>query len=209
MSPDPASPNVTRHTGHVSPAERAARLGQRGCVVWLTGLSGSGKSTLAYALERRLVEAGRVAFVLDGDNLRHGLCGDLGFSPGDRRENIRRAGHVAALMADAGVVCVASFVSPYRGDRLGARRTVGEERFLEVHLDTPLEVCERRDPKGLYRRARAGELRGFTGVDAPYEAPVDPELALPTHELDLDACVARVEEMLRTRDLLGAAEEPR
>jgi len=152
-------------------------LGQRGAVVWLTGLSGSGKSTVAYALEAALAGRGRLAYVLDGDNLRHGLNGDLGFGCRDREENIRRVGEVAALLADAGIVAVAALISPYAKDRDRVRDRVGE-RFFEVFCDTPLEVCESRDPKGLYRRARAGEISGFTGIDDPYEAPEAPEMVV-------------------------------
>jgi bifunctional enzyme CysN/CysC len=167
--------------------------------VWLTGLPASGKSTIAVALERRLVEAGQAAYLLDGDNVRHGLSDDLGFAPGDRAEHIRRVAHVARLMADAGVVAVVSLVSPLRDDRAVARRLheVAELPFLEVHVDTPLEECERRDPKGLYARARAGELQGFTGVDAPYEAPERPELTLRTTDGSVDGAVAEIVEELR------------
>jgi bifunctional enzyme CysN/CysC len=154
--------------------------GGPGAVVWLTGLSGSGKSTVAVEVERLLVASGRAAYLLDGDNLRHGLNGDLGFSAEDRSENVRRVGEVAALFADAGVVAVVPLISPYRADRDRARRraAVAGAPFLEVHLDVPLEVCESRDPKGLYARARAGELSGMTGIDDPYESPLAPELVL-------------------------------
>lgn len=179
-------------------------LGQRGCVVWLTGLSGSGKSTLAVALEAALVGAGRAAYVLDGDNLRHGLNSDLGFSPAERAENIRRAGQVAALFADAGLIAITSFISPYRADRERARDAVGAERFLEVFVDAPLEVCERRDPKQLYRRARAGEIGEFTGVSAPYEPPASPTLVLDTTRLDVAGGVARLIGLLRERGFLPA-----
>jgi len=145
---------------------------------WLTGLSGSGKSTIAYAVEQRLVAAGRVAYVLDGDNLRHGINADLGFSKEDRTENIRRVGEIARLMADAGLVVLVPVISPYRADRDDARRKHEEIglRFVEVYVDTPLEVCEERDPKGLYARARAGEIRGMTGIDDPYEEPLAPDI---------------------------------
>jgi len=143
----------------------------------LTGLSGSGKSTVAYALERALSACGRLSYVLDGDNLRHGLNGDLGFAAADREENIRRVGEVAALFADAGLIAIAAFISPYRRDRDRARR-MAADRFFEVFCDTPLAVCEARDPKGLYRRARAGEIKGFTGIDDPYEPPESPELTV-------------------------------
>lgn len=173
-------------------------------MVWLTGLSGSGKSTLATALEAALVEAGRAAYVLDGDNLRHGLNSDLGFSPAERAENVRRAGEVAALFADAGLIAITSLISPYRADREAARAAAGAERFLEVFVDAPLEVCERRDPKRLYRRARAGEIEEFTGVSAPYEAPPAPALTLDTARLDAAECVARLVGLLDGRGFLGA-----
>ena len=150
--------------------------GKRGAVVWLTGLSGSGKTTVAQALAEALARAGHAAHVLDGDRLRSGLNADLGFSPEDRAENIRRAGEVAALFADAGVIAIAAFISPYREGRDRARRAAGSERFLEVFVDTPIEECERRDVKGLYRRARAGEVADFTGISAPYEPPLAPDL---------------------------------
>ncbi|RMH39678.1 MAG: adenylyl-sulfate kinase [Deltaproteobacteria bacterium] len=190
--------NLTRHNPLLSPDERAARLGQRGAVVWLTGLSGAGKSTLAYALEKRIVDAGRFAFVLDGDNVRHGLNSDLGFSPEDRTENIRRLGEVAALFADAGVVTITSFISPYRADRARARDAVGADRFFEVFVDAPLDVCEQRDPKGLYKKARAGEIPQFTGISAPYEAPEAPALRLDTAAQDVDRCVDAMIELLAT-----------
>ena len=175
-----ASPDVVWHRGEVPAGARSAVTGGPGLVLWLTGLSGSGKSSVAVELERRLVAAGRAAYLLDGDNLRHGLNGDLGFSEADRRENVRRVGEVALLFADAGVVAVVPLISPYRSARDGVRARVASAglRFVEVFVDTPLEECERRDPKGLYARARAGELTGMTGIDDPYEAPLRPELVL-------------------------------
>lgn len=178
---DPSgSPDVVWHHGRVGHADRAAVTGGEGAVVWLTGLSGSGKSSVAVEVERRLVEAGRAAYLLDGDNLRHGLNADLGFTAEDRDENVRRAGEVAALFADAGLVALVPLISPYRQARDAVRRRVEDLglRFLEVWVATPLEVCEARDPKGLYARARAGELRGLTGVDDPYEEPLAPDLVL-------------------------------
>lgn len=194
----PASRDIVRHPSQVAGAERARLLGQHGGILWLTGLSGSGKSTIAYALERRLTGERRIAYVLDGDNLRHGLSSDLGFAPADRTENIRRVSEVAALFADAGVLCVTSFISPYRADRDRARQLVAPERFVEIYLDVSIEVCERRDPKGLYRRARRGEVRDFTGVSAPYEAPTKAEVVLDTDRLDLAACVEAIVSHLRT-----------
>jgi adenylyl-sulfate kinase len=190
------SSNLTRHRGLVDPEERARLLGQRGAVIWLTGLSGAGKSTIAYALERRLIADRHPAYVLDGDNVRLGLCSDLGFSPADRDENIRRVGEAAALFADAGVIAIASFISPYRAGRDRARAMAGD-RFIEVFLDVGVDVCERRDPKGLYRRARAGEIAEFTGVSAPYEAPLAAEVTLDTDALDVDQCVDRLVGYLR------------
>jgi bifunctional enzyme CysN/CysC len=170
------STNVTWHGGEVSRDERP----HRGATVWLTGLSGSGKSTVAVALEGLLVAAGQPAYRLDGDNLRHGLNADLGFSAGDRDENVRRAGEVAVLLADAGVVALVPLISPYREgrDRARAAHVAAGLPFVEVFVDTPIELCEQRDPKGLYAKARAGEITGFTGIDDPYEAPVEPELRL-------------------------------
>lgn len=195
----PSSPNVVWHEGAVSRAERwsVRRLG--GATVWLTGLSGSGKSSVAVALERLLVDRGRAAYLLDGDNLRHGLNGDLGFSPADREENVRRAGEVARLFADAGVVAIVPLISPYRAgrDRVRAIHSTAGLPFLEVFVDTPLAECERRDPKGLYARARAGELTGFTGIDDPYEVPVAPEVVLTP---DVGDPVAQAQVVLEALD---------
>ena len=186
---EPASENIVWSHSDVTSAERAEMLGHGSATVWLTGLSGSGKSTIAVAVERRLVAAGMTAYVLDGDNVRHGLNRDLGFSPTDRQENIRRIGEVCRLFQDAGVVVLTAFISPYERDRRLVRELHPEGTFIEVYVDTPLEVCESRDVKGLYRRARAGEIPEFSGLSAPYEAPPDPELRLPTAELDVDTCV--------------------
>jgi bifunctional enzyme CysN/CysC len=193
------SPNVTWHEPALSRAVRWDAIGQRGATVWLTGLPASGKSTIATELERALVESGRPAYLLDGDNVRHGISGDLGFSPADRAENARRIAGVARLFADAGVVALVSLVSPFADDRELARRAhqnAGLE-FIEVFVDTPLEECERRDPKGLYARARAGDLPGFTGVDGAYERPAHPEVTLHPLEEPVEACVARLVERLR------------
>jgi bifunctional enzyme CysN/CysC len=170
--------NVVWHEGAVKRPDRASTTGGEGVTVWLTGLSGSGKSTIAYAVEERLVAEGRAAYVLDGDNLRHGINSDLGFSKEDRTENIRRVGEVARLFADAGLVVLVPVISPYQADRDEVRRKHEEIglRFVEVFVDTPIEVCEQRDPKGLYARARAGEITGMTGIDDPYEAPVTPNV---------------------------------
>ncbi len=168
------------HAATVERAERWERLGLRGATVWFTGLSGSGKSTVADAVATHLLAEGRAAYLLDGDNIRHGLNGDLGFSAADRTENVRRVGEVARLMADAGLVALVPVISPYRADRDGVRamHAAADLAFVEVFVDTPLALCEERDPKGLYAKARAGQLTGMTGIDDPYEAPVAPELCL-------------------------------
>ncbi|HHN74410.1 MAG TPA: adenylyl-sulfate kinase [Acidobacteria bacterium] len=198
------SRNLTWHPEALPPGARQRLLAQRGCVVWLTGLSGSGKSTIARATEKMLIEAGHASYVLDGDNLRHGLNGDLGFSPADREENIRRVGEVAALFADAGLITLVSFISPYARDRRRARQAAGEGRFVEVFVDTDLAVCEQRDPKGLYRKARAGAITGFTGIDAPYEVPEAPELVLRTAEQSVEQGARSIIEELGRRGLLTA-----
>jgi adenylyl-sulfate kinase len=180
MSDAPVSPNVVWHPGDVARGDRwrAGQLG--GATIWFTGLSGSGKSTVAVAVERLLLDRGHAAYLLDGDNLRHGLNGDLGFADADREENVRRAGEVARLFADAGVIALVPLISPFRAGRERARliHEMADLAFVEVFIDTPIEQCEQRDPKGLYARARSGELTGFTGIDAPYEAPDDPDLVL-------------------------------
>lgn len=184
--------DVTQVLHHVTSAERRERAGHAGAVVWLTGLSGAGKSTLAMALERRLFDMGWSVYTLDGDNVRSGLNADLGFSPEDRQENIRRVGEVAALFAEAGVICISAFISPYRDDRARARAAAGSERFLEVYVASDLATCEARDPKGLYRKARAGTLRGMTGIDSPYEPPQGADLVLDTQHADVAASVERL-----------------
>jgi adenylyl-sulfate kinase len=181
--------NITWQQGKVGTKDYEKLLGQRGCVVWLTGLPASGKSTIAHMLEERLVRQGNLAYVLDGDNIRHGLNGDLGFSAEDRSENIRRVGEVAALFARAGVITIVAFISPYIAGRQGARKAAGDDRFVEVYVDTPLDECEKRDPKGLYQKARGGEIAEFTGIDAPYEPPENPEIVLRTHEISCTECV--------------------
>jgi adenylyl-sulfate kinase len=190
---DLRSDNVVWQTDPVSREEREERRGHRGVVLWLTGLSASGKSTLAMEAEKRLFEQGYFSYVLDGDNVRHGLNGDLGFSPEDRVENIRRVGEVAKLFAEAGAIVLTAFISPYRRDRDRVRELMGRDGdFIEVFVSCPLEVCEARDPKGLYARARAGEIPDFTGVSAPYEPPSDPELIVETNVHDVDECVGRI-----------------
>lgn len=194
--------NVTWHHGEVSREAREAALGHRATCLWFTGLSGSGKSTLARRVERQLVARGVQAYVLDGDNVRHGLNADLGFAPEDRVENIRRVGEVARLLVDAGTVVLAAFISPYREDRARVRGLFEEGTFAEVHVATPIEACEARDPKGLYARARAGEIADFTGVSAPYEAPEAPELKVDTSGVELDPSAASVVEWLEARGVV-------
>ncbi|MCK6457267.1 MAG: adenylyl-sulfate kinase [Phycisphaerae bacterium] len=198
--------NVVWHHGHVDRAQRNDLLKQKGCTIWLTGLPSSGKSTIAFSLEHLLVQRGHLAYVLDGDNIRHGLNKNLGFSASDRAENIRRIGEVAKLFADCGVVTLTSFVSPYRADRDLVRELhrAGDLPFIEVFIDTPVGECEKRDPKGLYAKARAGEIKGFTGVDDPYEPPLSPEVTLKTAERSLEECVAQLANELAQRGLIKA-----
>jgi adenylylsulfate kinase len=196
--------NITWHEGHIDRAEREKLLGQRGATIWLTGLSGSGKSTIAVAAEQVLVQRGRLAYVLDGDNVRHGLNKNLGFSPEDRTENIRRIGEVAKLFTDAGVIVFTSFISPYRADRDAVREIMGEGDFVEVHVDASVETCEGRDVKGLYKKARAGEIPEFTGISAPYEAPEKPELVLDTNTQSIQESVAALVQHLEGEGCLGS-----
>ena len=188
----PANRNVVAVDHHISAAERGARSGHVGAIVWLTGLSGAGKSTLAMALERALFDRGWNAYTIDGDNVRRGLTADLGFSPQDRQENIRRVGEVAALFADAGLVCITAFISPFDDDRARARATAGHRTFLEVYVKSELATCEARDPKGLYGKARRGEIKGFTGIDSPYEEPSAPDLVIDTQHAGESACIAQL-----------------
>lgn len=199
----PKSTHIKWHGPEVSREQRETAVGQRGCVVWFTGLSGSGKSTVSRRVEQRLLERGVFCYGLDGDNLRFGLNQDLGFSAEDRQENIRRVGCVGQLFQDSGVVALTAFISPYRADREAARALVGDGRFVEVFVDTPLEVCESRDPKGLYKKARAGEIGNFTGISAPYEAPEDPEVHLRTDGRSVDECADEVIDYLQRHGFLG------
>lgn len=187
--------------GKVTVEQRERRNGHPGCIVWLTGLSGAGKSSIATELERELFNLGKHAFVLDGDNIRHGLCSDLAFSPKDRQENIRRVGEVAKLFADAGLICITAFISPYRVDRELVRNMVKKGQFIEVFVNAPISVCEQRDPKGLYAKARRNEIKEFTGVSAPYEPPEQPELVLQTDQLGVAESVTRILEYLHLQDL--------
>jgi adenylylsulfate kinase len=188
----PASTNVVWHHATVTRARREAQNGHRGAIIWFTGLSGSGKSTLAHVVEESLHQRGCRTFVLDGDNVRHGLCGDLGFSAQDRQENIRRIGEVAKLFMEAGVIVLTAFISPYRADRERVRGMVEHGDFIEIYCDASIEVCEARDVKGMYKKARAGQIVEFTGISSPYEAPENPELILNTGRSELEACVQQV-----------------
>ncbi|HIE03797.1 MAG TPA: adenylyl-sulfate kinase [Candidatus Latescibacteria bacterium] len=193
---------VVWHSHKVTREQREELLGQRGVVLWFTGLPGSGKSTVANEVAHILHERGNLAYVLDGDNIRHGLNRDLGFSPEDREENIRRIGEVANLFADAGIIAITAFISPYRRDRDRVRKLLGEGRFIEVYVNCPLEVCQRRDPKGMYARARRGEIPEFTGISAPYEPPKAPEIELRTDLMSVEECARTVVEYLEGRDLI-------
>lgn len=195
--------NVTFHAGTVSRRDRERLLGQRGVTIWLTGLSGSGKSTIAVALEQQLVARGRHAYVLDGDNIRMGLNKNLGFSPADRTENIRRIAEVAKLFTDAGMIVLTSFISPYRADRDAARALFADGDFIEVHVAASVEVCEGRDVKGLYQKARAGQIPEFTGISAPYEAPERPELVLDTSRQSVEESVRQLLAHLETKGYLA------
>ncbi len=184
--------NIVWHEGHVNRQEREDLLKQQGVLVWLTGLPSSGKSTIAYTVEHALVARGHLAYMLDGDNIRHGLNKNLGFSTEDRTENIRRIGEVGKLFADTGIVTLASFVSPYREDRDAVRQLMGADDFFEIFVDTPLKLCEERDPKGLYKKARAGEIPNFTGISDPYEAPENAELVIKTADCALEEAALQV-----------------
>ena len=195
------SDNIYWSQGKVTADQRTRRNGHPGRVLWLTGLSGAGKSTIATEIERELFNLGKHAYVLDGDNVRHGLCSDLAFSPHDRQENIRRVGEVAKLFADAGLICVTAFISPYRSDRDLVRSMLKPDEFVEIYVNAPIEVCEKRDPKGLYAKARSNEIKEFTGISAPYEAPDQPELMLETDKLTVAEAVSRVLEHLHLQDV--------
>lgn len=185
------STNVVWHKMNVTRENREELLKQKGILLWFTGLSGSGKSTVASALEKKLHSLGKLTYALDGDNVRHGLNADLGFSDKDRVENIRRIGEVSKLFVDAGLITIATFVSPFIADRQKVRELLGKD-FVEIYIHCPLEVCEQRDPKGIYKKARAGEIKHFTGIDSPYEEPINPELTLSTHLNTLDECVDKL-----------------
>lgn len=191
------------HEPTITRKDREILNNQRSCILWFTGLSGAGKSTLAHALEDRLHRLGNHTYVLDGDNIRKGLCSDLGFSDEDRTENIRRIGEVAKLMIDAGIIVMTAFISPFRNDRQVARDLVEDGDFIEVFCDAPLDVCEDRDVKGLYKKARAGEIPEFTGISSPYEEPLAPELKIDTARLTVDECIDAIIDYLETNTYLG------
>ena len=194
--------NITWHHAEITQKDREKMLNQKGVVLWFTGLSGSGKSTLAHAVEQKLFELGHLTYVLDGDNIRHGLNKNLGFSPEDREENIRRIGEVAKLFTDAGVIAMTAFISPYRADRNKARELVESGRFVEIYCQCSLDECENRDPKGLYKKARAGEIKQFTGIDAPYEAPGNPELIVETDKNSLEDSANQVTDYLSEHHII-------
>jgi len=197
-----ASSNVVWHQATVTRQRREAQNGHRTTILWFTGLSGSGKSSLAHAVEEELHQMGCRTFVFDGDNVRHGLCADLGFSDRDRVENIRRVGEMAKLFLEAGVISLTAFISPFRADRRKVRSLVPHGDFLEIYCNCSLEICERRDVKGLYKRARAGEIKDFTGISSPYEEPENPELNVETGSLSLKESVEQVIDLLQTRGVI-------
>ncbi|NOU51171.1 adenylyl-sulfate kinase [Pseudoalteromonas sp. JBTF-M23] len=195
--------NIVWHNYAVDKAHRSEQKRHKPCVLWFTGYSGSGKSTVAGALESALHQQGVHTYLLDGDNVRHGLCKDLGFSDEDRVENIRRVGELSKLMADAGLVVLTAFISPFQAERDMVRSLLDDGEFIEVFLDTPLDVCEQRDPKGLYKKARAGEIKHFTGIDSDYQAPVNPEVTLDTSKNSLSDSVEQLVAYLKTRNIIG------
>ena len=194
--------NVFWHEGKIKKEDREKLLGQKGVIVWFTGLSASGKSTVACEVERRLFEENKLAYVLDGDNIRHGLNKDLGFSPEDREENIRRIGEVAKLFSDAGLIALTAFISPYKKDREKVRYLVKNDEFIEVYVKCPIDVLKKRDPKGMYEKALRGEVKEFTGISAPYEEPDNPELILETDKETIDQSVNKVMEYLKTQGVI-------
>jgi len=197
------SSDVVWHHATITRDHRETLNNHKSVILWFTGLSGAGKSTLAHAVEDRLYQMACRTFVLDGDNVRHGLCGDLGFTEEDRKENIRRIGNVAKLFLEGGVIVLTAFISPFRSDRRLVRNMVHHGEFLEIFCDTPIEVCEQRDVKGLYQKARKGEIQNFTGISSPYEAPSNPELTINTGNLPLEECVEQVIELLKSRTIVS------
>jgi adenylylsulfate kinase len=198
--------NIVRHEGHVSRDERETKLKQKAVLLWLTGLPSSGKSTIAYTVEHALVKRGHLAYVLDGDNIRFGLNGNLGFSAEDRTENIRRIGEVGKLFVDGGFLTLASFVSPYSADRDAVRELMGEGDFVEIFIDTPVEICEERDPKGLYKKARTGEISNFSGISDPYEVPEKPEMIIKTADWTAEEAAVLIIEMLEKSGKIQAQQ---
>ncbi|MBT5326173.1 MAG: adenylyl-sulfate kinase [Gemmatimonadetes bacterium] len=198
--------NIVRHEGHVSRDERESKLKQKAVLLWLTGLPSSGKSTIAYTVEHALVKRGHLAYVLDGDNIRFGLNGNLGFSAEDRTENIRRIGEVGKLFVDGGFLTLASFVSPYSADRDAVRELMGEGDFVEIFIDTPVEICEERDPKGLYKKARTGEISNFSGISDPYEVPEKPEMIIKTADWTAEEAAVLIIEMLEKSGKIQAQQ---
>lgn len=198
--------NIVWHDHKITRAERSENKNQKPCLLWFTGLSGSGKSTIANALDVALHNRGYHTFLLDGDNVRHGLCSDLGFSDDDREENIRRVGEVCKLFADAGLIVMSAFISPFTSDRRMVRKLFPAGEFIEVFMDTPLETCEERDPKGLYRKARSGQIKHFTGIDSPYEVPSHPEIRLDTSRNSVEECVDSLIDYLLERKLIACKD---
>jgi len=194
--------NIIWHLHHVTKDERSKQKQQRPCILWFTGLSGSGKSTIASAVEQKLFELGHHTYLLDGDNVRHGLNKDLGFSDEDRVENIRRIGEMSKLMVDAGLIVITAFISPFKADRIMVRELVQGHEFIEIYMDTPIEECERRDPKGLYKKARKGEIKNFTGVDSSYEIPESPENTINTVTLSIEECADQVIDYLKENRII-------
>ncbi|MHC3994945.1 adenylyl-sulfate kinase [Thiomicrolovo sp. ZZH C-3] len=203
-APSTQHPDIVWHDHHVNKGERSTLKEQKPCILWFTGLSGSGKSTVANAVETKLLAMGKHTYLLDGDNIRHGLNRGLGFSDEDRIENIRRIGEVAKLFVDAGTIVLTAFISPFREDRERVRALVDEGEFVEVFINTPLETCEARDPKGLYKKARAGEIPNFTGIDSPYEAPKAPEINVINYNISVDDAAQQVIDYLKTKGYLHA-----
>lgn len=199
--------NIVWHKPTVTRERRAANNGHKSVILWFTGLSGAGKSTVAHALEETLYQLGANTYVLDGDNVRHGLCGDLGFSDDDRNENIRRIGEIAKLFIDAGVIALTAFISPFRADRQRARDLVNDGDFIEIHVKCPLDVCETRDPKGLYKKARAGLIKGYTGISSPYEEPETPEIVIDTSLNTIEQSVDQIIAYLRAQRVIASAAQ--